>query len=212
MLSFLAVNKQNEPICPRSHRAVLLSLKWLVLSPLILIIDGWFWVIADTIAAASLLLYASSSFFASVSSCRRFRSALKFCSATRNLPAILNRKNPPVKRDHDPPAQGTANFHTTHWTVVLSAAQSREPGATSALSELFRLYWYPLYIFARRCGHSPHDAQDFTQGFFVRLIERKTLIRANPLRGKFRSFLLTSFKNYLCAEAERTHPQERRSL
>jgi RNA polymerase sigma factor (sigma-70 family) len=120
-----------------------------------------------------------------------------------------NRKNPPVKRDHGPPAQGAANFHTTHWTVVLSAAQSQESGATSALGELFRLYWYPLYIFARCRGHSPHDAQDLTQGFFLRLIERKALIRANPLKGKFRSFLLTSFKNYLCTEAERTHCYKR---
>jgi DNA-directed RNA polymerase specialized sigma24 family protein len=114
-----------------------------------------------------------------------------------------------VKRDHGPPAEGVASFHTTHWTVVLRAAQSQESGAPAALAELFRLYWYPLYSFARRCGHSPDDAQDFTQGFFLRLIEHKALIRADPLKGKFRSFLLTSFKNYLCTETERGHRQKR---
>jgi RNA polymerase sigma-70 factor (ECF subfamily) len=114
-----------------------------------------------------------------------------------------------MKRDHGPPAQGPASFHTTHWTVVLRAAQSQAFGAPAALAELFRLYWYPLYTFARRCGHSPDDAQDFTQGFFLRLIEHKTLTRADPLKGKFRSFLLTSFKNYLCTEAERSHRHKR---
>jgi DNA-directed RNA polymerase specialized sigma24 family protein len=111
-----------------------------------------------------------------------------------------------VKRDHGPPAEGTASFHTTHWTVVLRAAQSQSFGAPSALAELFRLYWYPLYTFARRCGRSTDDAQDLTQGFFLHLIEDKRLIRAaDPLKGKFRSFLLTSFKNYLCTEADRAH-------
>ena len=114
-----------------------------------------------------------------------------------------------MKRDHGPPAKGSASLHTTHWTVVLKAAQSQAFGASAALAELFLLYWYPLYTFARRCGHSPDDAQDFTQGFFLRLIEHKTLAQADPLKGKFRSFLLTSFKNYLCTEAERSHRQKR---
>jgi DNA-directed RNA polymerase specialized sigma24 family protein len=122
---------------------------------------------------------------------------------------LSSTENPPVKRDHGPPAEGSASLPTTHWTVVLKAAQSQEFGASAALAELFRLYWYPLYTFARRFGHSPDDAQDFTQGFFLRLIEHKTLARADPLRGKFRSFLLTSFKNYLCTEAERSHRHKR---
>ena len=114
-----------------------------------------------------------------------------------------------MRRDHGPPAEGPASFHTTHWTVVLRAAQSQECDAPAALGQLFRLYWYPLYSFARHYGHSPDDAQDFTQGFFLRLSEHKTLTRADPLKGKFRSFLLTSFKNYLCTEAERSHRQKR---
>ena len=114
-----------------------------------------------------------------------------------------------MKRDHGPPAEGAVSFHTTHWTVVLRAAQSQQSDAPGALAELFRLYWYPLYTFARRCGHSPDDAQDLTQGFFLHLIEHKRLVRADPLRGKFRSFLLTSFKNYLCTESERARCHKR---
>jgi len=138
-----------------------------------------------------------------------FRTCVEILFRDAKFSPILNRKTRQVKRDHSPPAQGAANFHTTHWTVVLSAAQSQESGATSALSELFRLYWYPLYIFARRCGHSPDDAQDLTQGFFLHLIEHNSLVWADPLKGKFRSFLLTSFKNYLCTEAERARCHKR---
>src|SRR5206468_1302276 len=70
-------------------------------------------------------------------------------------------------------------------------------------AELCRLYWYPLYVFARRRGHSPVDAQDLTQGFFLHLLKNRALARADRLKGKFRSFLLASFKNYLSVEAHR---------
>jgi hypothetical protein len=72
-----------------------------------------------------------------------------------------------VERDHGPPAEGAASFHTTRWTIVMRAAHSQAQGGQSALAELCRLYWYPLYIFARRRGHSPDDAKDLTQGFFL---------------------------------------------
>jgi RNA polymerase sigma-70 factor (ECF subfamily) len=80
-----------------------------------------------------------------------------------------------VKRDHGPPAEGAASFHTTRWTIVMRAAQSQAQGGQSALAELCRLYWYPLYIFARRRGYSPEDAQDLTQGFFLHLLEHRAL-------------------------------------
>lgn len=76
------------------------------------------------------------------------------------------------------------------------------PGSQAALSELCQLYWYPLYAFARRRGYAPHDAQDRTQGFFLHLLEHRALRRANPLKGKFRSFLLASFQNFLADEAD----------
>jgi RNA polymerase sigma factor (sigma-70 family) len=94
-------------------------------------------------------------------------------------------------------------FHTTRWSVVVLSAQSQVPGFQTALSDLYRVYWYPLYAYVRRWDHSPEEAQDLTQGFFLHLLEHKTLERADPLKGKFRSFLLGSLQNYLSSEAER---------
>jgi DNA-directed RNA polymerase specialized sigma24 family protein len=108
-----------------------------------------------------------------------------------------------VKREHSLPAAGAASFHTTQWTVVLTAAQSQVQGGPAALAELCRLYWYPLYVFARRRGHSPDDSQDLTQGFFLHLLEHRALSHVDRLKGKFRSFLLASFQNYLSIEAHR---------
>lgn len=91
-------------------------------------------------------------------------------------------------------------FCTTHWSVVLAAGHSSVPGAQEALQMLCRTYWYPLYAFVRRQGQSPHDAQDLTQEFFARLLEKNYLRLADPDRGKFRTFLLGSLKNFLVNE------------
>jgi RNA polymerase sigma factor (sigma-70 family) len=107
-----------------------------------------------------------------------------------------------VERDLGPPAEGAASFHTTRWTIVMRAAQSQAPGGESALAQLCRTYWYPLYIFARRRGHSPDDAQDLTQGFFLHLLEHRALAGVDRLKGKFRSFLLASFQNHLSDQAD----------
>ena len=93
--------------------------------------------------------------------------------------------------------EDTGRFRTTHWSVVLLSAQSQMPGSRPALDELCRLYWYPLYAFVRRRGYTAEDAQDLTQGFFLSLLERKSLRQVDPERGKFRSFLLASLKHYL---------------
>ncbi|MBV9491750.1 MAG: sigma-70 family RNA polymerase sigma factor [Verrucomicrobia bacterium] len=94
-------------------------------------------------------------------------------------------------------------FRTTRWDVVLLSARSRAPGSQAALAELCRVYWYPLYAHVRRRGHAPEEARDLTQGFFLHVLERKTLGRADPRKGKFRSFLLGSLQNYLSTEAGR---------
>jgi RNA polymerase sigma-70 factor (ECF subfamily) len=95
-------------------------------------------------------------------------------------------------------ASGDANqFRTTDWSVVLLSARTQVPGSRTALADLCQLYWYPLYAFVRRRGYSVEDAQDLTQGFFLSLLERKSLRQVRPEKGKFRSFLLASFKNYL---------------
>lgn len=110
-----------------------------------------------------------------------------------------------MKPDDESRVEGAARFRTTQWTIIMLAAQSNTPAGKAALAELYKLYWFPLYTFARRRGHSPHDAQDLTQGFFVDLMERGSLIQVDQLKGKFRSFLLASFQNYLSIEDKRAH-------
>ncbi|MBO0694569.1 MAG: sigma-70 family RNA polymerase sigma factor [Verrucomicrobia bacterium] len=91
---------------------------------------------------------------------------------------------------------GGATFATTHWSVVAACADESEI-ANEALAQLCRDYWPPLYTFARRRGHNPADAQDIVQGFFAYLLESKAYTRTDRTRGKFRSFLLASLKNYM---------------
>jgi RNA polymerase sigma-70 factor (ECF subfamily) len=76
------------------------------------------------------------------------------------------------------------------------AGASEAPGATQALEKLCRLYWHPIYAFLRRCGHEREDAMDLTQGFFGYLIQERLLQKANPSKGRFRSFLLGTLKNF----------------
>jgi RNA polymerase sigma-70 factor (ECF subfamily) len=93
-------------------------------------------------------------------------------------------------------------FHTTRWTLVKASAHDQNQTGREALAALCQTYWYPLYAFARRRGYAQHDAQDLTQGFFLHLLEHRGLGRADPLKGKFRSFLLGSFQNLLADAAE----------
>ena len=114
-----------------------------------------------------------------------------------------------MERDHGLPAEGAASFHTTRWTIVMNAAQSQAPGEQSALAELCRLYWYPLYIFARRRGYSPDDAQDLTQGFFLHVVEHRAFTGVDRLKGKFRSFVLASFQKHLSDAGDRARRLKR---
>lgn len=91
-------------------------------------------------------------------------------------------------------------FPQTRWSVVLAARGPDDGRATTALDELCRAYWFPLYVYVRRRGASPEDAEDLTQGYFAALIERGYLTQANRERGKLRSFLLTTLKHYLADE------------
>src|SRR4051812_8890459 len=96
-------------------------------------------------------------------------------------------------------------FAPTQWSVVLAAgrSQANPEVAQAALAQLCHTYWAPLYTFVRSRGQSPHDAQDLTQSFFAYLIERKIYTRADRLKGKFRSFLLASLKNFLSDSRDR---------
>jgi DNA-directed RNA polymerase specialized sigma24 family protein len=114
-----------------------------------------------------------------------------------------------VERDSGPLVEGAASFHTTRWTIVMSAVQSQAPGGQSALAQLCRTYWYPLYMFARRREYSQKDAQDSTQGFFLRLLEHRALAGVGRLNGKFRPFLLASFQNHLSDQLDRARRLKR---
>jgi RNA polymerase sigma factor (sigma-70 family) len=109
-----------------------------------------------------------------------------------------------LKPDHSSPAENASHFHTTRWSVVLLSTQSQLPGSKDALAQLCRLYWSPLYAFVRRRGHNPEDAKDLVQGFFLHLLDHKVLAHVDPLKGKFRSFLLASIQNYLSKEGDRS--------
>jgi len=100
-------------------------------------------------------------------------------------------------------------FVTTHWSVVLAARRNNTTRSRAALESLCRAYWYPLYACVRRMGRSPHDAQDLTQEFFLRLLEKDYLKSADPARGRFRSFLLVAMKRFLANEWDRARAQKR---
>jgi len=100
-------------------------------------------------------------------------------------------------------------FATTHWSVILAASDSASTQHEPALSSLCQTYWFPLYAYLRRRGYDSHQAEDYTQGFFAGILERKGLQRADPKYGKFRSFLLASLKNFLADEWDHTQAQKR---
>ena len=102
-----------------------------------------------------------------------------------------------------------AVFATTHWSVVLAAGAGESTRAREALSRLCSTYWYPLYAFVRRRGCKPEDAEDLTQQFFARLLERDTLAHVDREGGRFRSFLLKSLNHFLTDEWRRARAQKR---
>jgi RNA polymerase sigma-70 factor (ECF subfamily) len=113
------------------------------------------------------------------------------------------------------PAQHALNgrvaggFETTHWSLVLRAGHREDRDADAALAALCERYWYPLYAYVRRRVADAHEAQDLTQEFFARLLEKQYLAAADPQRGKFRCFLLASLKHFLANEWKRAHARKR---
>src|SRR5262245_36247959 len=100
-------------------------------------------------------------------------------------------------------------FATTHWSVVMRAGTAGTGEGSVALDRLCRQYWQPLYYFVRRRGYNEQDAQDLTQGFFARLLEKDLIGAADRERGRFRTFLLTALQNYLANEWNRANRQKR---
>jgi RNA polymerase sigma-70 factor (ECF subfamily) len=101
-----------------------------------------------------------------------------------------------------------ARFVTTQWSMVLAAA-GRQPESEEALERLCSLYWQPVYAFVRREGYDVPDAQDLTQGFFARLIEKRDFAGADSGRGRFRSFLLGACRHFLSNERDRANAKKR---
>src|SRR6266513_3301416 len=104
-----------------------------------------------------------------------------------------------------------ALFASTRWTMVLDAGESQTPPdqALSALSELCRTYWRPIFLFLRRQGSNPDDAQDLTQGFFAHQIESRAYAHADPDKGRFRSFLLGALKHFVAHARAHDRTQKR---
>ncbi len=112
---------------------------------------------------------------------------------------------------HSSGVGGPRRFETTRWSVVRAAGDRASPDAEQALTTLCRTYWYPLYAYLRRRGHTREDAQDLTQAFFVKLLEEGTIRVADPRRGKFRSFLLAALKHFVANEERRARTSKRGS-
>ncbi len=107
------------------------------------------------------------------------------------------------------PRDSNAWFTTTHWSVVLSAQDKDAERSSAALETLCRTYWYPLYAYARRMGQPPADAEDLTQGFFARLLEKDYLKSVARDKGLFRTFMLTALKRFMANEWDRQHAAKR---
>ncbi len=106
-----------------------------------------------------------------------------------------------------PPSR--ARFATTHWTVVLAAGSPDSSRYREALETLCRTYWFPLYAYLRRQGYSTHDAEDQTQAFLAHTLEKHDLVRADPNRGRFRSFLLSMLKHFVADQRDHAHAKKR---
>src|SRR6266481_4203479 len=115
----------------------------------------------------------------------------------------------PMTRTSNSDSAGPKDFRTTHWSVVLAAKRSDSPERMTALTALCQGYWYPLYAFVRRQGRDRQQAEDLTQDFFARLLEKNTLASVQPEQGRFRSFLLASLKNFLANDWDRAHTAKR---
>lgn len=103
-------------------------------------------------------------------------------------------------QDHVATRADTGSFATTQWGMVLAAGTAESPEAAKALSRLCQAYWYPLYAYVRHRGFDEHEAKDLTQGFFEQFLARNDLAKADPKRGRFRSFLLKSMQHFLANE------------
>jgi RNA polymerase sigma-70 factor (ECF subfamily) len=124
---------------------------------------------------------------------------------------VLNVAQMPLSERVNPESgkEPAMQFHTTHWSVVLAAGEEGSEQAGAALSRLCQTYWFPVYTFIRKRGHSPEQAQDFTQEFFAVFLEKNYVAKAARDRGRFRAFLMSSVENFLYNQHDRAQAQKR---
>ena len=133
------------------------------------------------------------------------------CLSQKGLLALSEEGEPMVLNEatSESAARTAAQFATTHWSTVLAAGDSESPGLREALERLCQTYWYPLYAFIRRKGHCPEDAEDLTQAFFERFLQKHYIKHVVQAKGPFRTFLLLTLKRFLCDEFDRASAAKR---
>jgi RNA polymerase sigma factor (sigma-70 family) len=119
------------------------------------------------------------------------------------------RMRAPADNDPDNARAVPREFPDTRWSQVVLAGGGNSAGAWQALGQLCESYWQPIYGFLRRKGHAPHDAEDLTQQFFVRLLQHNSVANANRLKGRFRSFLLGALSYFLTDELRKNSALKR---
>jgi DNA-directed RNA polymerase specialized sigma24 family protein len=137
------------------------------------------------------------------------RLAFKVCSVTLAFVTTSTHAASPETTSTGEVTPRQSAFVTTHWSVVLTAGHSDTTRAHEALSSLCKTYWYPLYAYVRRRGHSPEDAKDSTQDFFARLLAGNWVADADRAKGRFRTFLLTALNRFLANEWNHAQAQKR---
>ncbi len=115
----------------------------------------------------------------------------------------------PPRSTSGPAAPREGYFATTHWSLILATGNEESTVALEALEQLCRAYWYPLYAYIRRTGRGPEEAQDLTQDFFHHLLRSNWIARADPARGRFRSFLLGGLQNFLANDWQKSRRLKR---
>ena len=131
------------------------------------------------------------------------------CLRAGHNPSRRERRNGAEMQEQTTINVSSPAFVTTHWSVVSAAQGGDSPQAEQALETLCRAYWYPLYVFVRRRGQSPEDAEDLVQEFFARLLQKHYLDAVEPERGRFRTFLIMALKRFMANEWDRSRAKKR---
>jgi RNA polymerase sigma-70 factor (ECF subfamily) len=111
--------------------------------------------------------------------------------------------------DDDPAVHPAPAFQPTRWSLIVAAARHTSPESQAALATLCEQYWPAVYAYLRRRGYNLHDALDLTQGFFALLLDKNYLGDADPAKGRFRTFLLTSVGHFLSNQRDHARAKKR---